>query len=270
MKRIQLASFLSLLTFSLCSAPVNAQTPTPTSAPEASTATLVGEGIYGDVDKYRRDPLVSVGVVHGNSVVSLRVDASVADTDYEKYPIQFNFFVNRKLFSSQIRSKALPGAIGIDVPNTVAAAPFNYTIVATVLHPNRQFTTIIEGAIFGNNLVATLDCTLTLPADSDATPAPGDEPEIYTENNVTTSQTGENTFSLSLNKAQDAANSESVSLAAPVTVNLADNTASATLAITRDGSQSSVTATGKITITAGNLASLNVTSSDGETILACS
>ncbi len=239
-------------------------------AAQSSAPTLVGEGIYGDVDKYRRDPVVSVGIVHGSSVVSLRVDAYVKDDDYEKYPIQFNFFVNRKLYSTQIRSKALPGAIGVDIPNDVAAPPFNYTIIATMLHPNRQFTTMIEGAVFGNNLGATLDCTLTLPAATGGTPAPGEDPDVFTESSVSTLQTGENTFTLGMTKAQDASNTESLALHTAVTVNLSDNTAQGTLVITRDGEESSKPATGKITVSSGNLSGLSLTSSDGTTIMSCS
>lgn len=263
-------ALLSLALLAAHASSAAAQTPAPTAVPEISSQVLVGEGIYGDVDKYRRSPQVSVGIVHGVSVVSLRADASILDSDYEKYPIQFSFFVNRKLYSTQIRSKGLPGAVGIDIPNELAAPPFNYTIIATMLHPNRQFTTMIEGAVFGNNLVATLDCTLTLPAQSEGTAGAGDTAEIFTESNVTTSQSGENVFSVSFEDASDASGSKTASLDTTVTVNVTDNSAAGTLVVDREGEESSVAATGKITVTAGNLSALTLTSADGNSVLSCS
>jgi hypothetical protein len=71
-------------------------------------------------------------------------------------------FVNRKLIVTEIRSTELPGPIGIDVPNS-ATPPFSYSIVATC-HPNRQYTTVLNGGGISVDLESFSDCYLFFTA----------------------------------------------------------------------------------------------------------
>jgi hypothetical protein len=227
----------------------------------SSAKPLVTEGINGVIDKHHRSPLLSVGIVRGTKVVTILADASIGDSDYTDYPIRFDFFVNRRLFTSQIRSKALPGPIGVDVGADVAATPFNYSVVATLLHPNRQFTTVIEGAVFGNNLIATLDCTLTVPGTSDT--------DMFTESSVTTGQSANNALTVSMNGAANETNSEEVTAEAALTIQ-EDNSLAGTFSYTRSNISKSVAVTGTATIASGGLTAFSVASSDGDTTLKCS
>ena len=124
----------------------------------AEAQTLSNEGIEGFVDAKHRGPVLTVGPSYfasgsnearsaGGAYGLLLVDASVPNTDYKEYPIRFEFYVNRQLVSTQLRSEALPGPIGLSIPTSMATVPFNYSVVATVLYPNRSFSTVINGAI---------------------------------------------------------------------------------------------------------------------------
>jgi hypothetical protein len=121
----------------------------------------VAEGISGTVDKKRRAPVIVLNPQQTKDHVKILVDAYVPNTEYEQYPIKFDFYINRHFFVSQVRSKELPGAIGIDIGPDVATPPFNYSIIATLMHPNRQFVSMAQGAIYAQDLSTTLNCTLT-------------------------------------------------------------------------------------------------------------
>jgi hypothetical protein len=160
-----------------------AQTPTPTTPPSsfvtvtpvapADGTLLQAEGIGGDVDRDDRGPRITYSVqVRSDGVTRILVDGKVPNEEYQKYPIQYDFFINNRLFSSQVTSVQLPGPIGVDVGPDAGPLPFNYTIRATVLHPNRSFTSMAFGAVDESMIV-------------DATPTP--EPAI-----VTTPGTGGN------------------------------------------------------------------------------
>jgi len=150
---------------------------------------LNAEGIVGTVDKKRRSPIIIFSPKTEGDKTTLLVDALVPNEDYQQYPIQFQFFVNRRLVSTQIRSKELPGAIGIEVTPQMATRPFNYTIVATLLHPNRQFVSVAQGAVYSQTFPSSLPCTLTLTED-------GKKVE-YQRATVPLAQSGNASFTLS-------------------------------------------------------------------------
>ncbi len=236
-----------------------------TNAWAESSTPLVGEGINGYLDKGRRSPVVSISVERGDKKVTLLADAYVPNTEYSEYPILFEFFVNRKLFATQIRSKALPGPIGVDIGTDVAVPPFNYTVIGRLIHPNREFSTVIEGAVFATNLVTTLDCTLTVPA----TDSSSQDSDIFTEGAVTSTQPSSNQLGLSLNKAQRESGSETIS--AGVTLNIAaDSSAQGALTYVRSGSSHIVATEGTITSASGKVTEISVANSDSSVELKCS
>ena len=71
------------------------------------------EGVSGDIDKKHRGPSLSVNAYAEGSGAKILADAYVPNTEFTSYLIRFDFYINRRLFSSQIRSKELSGAIGV-------------------------------------------------------------------------------------------------------------------------------------------------------------
>ena len=159
--------FISVFALIVTSGIANAET--------AATGTvLTTEGVSGDVDKLNREPVLSVRAAAGATSATIYADAYVIDGDFKKYPIQFDFYVNRSLFASQVRSTELPGPVGITVEYTKVPLPFNYTVVARVLHPNRTFTTVLNAAVeridptpTPGGASTTFNCTLDETLDSD-------------------------------------------------------------------------------------------------------
>jgi hypothetical protein len=220
------------------------------------------EGISGEIDKKRREPTVSVETVVQEGNVKLLVDAYIAATEYSKYPIQFDFYINRNFYTSQIRSTELPGPIGIDIPSSLARPPFNYSIIAKTLHPNSVYTTIVNGAAFSSNLTKSLDCTLTTGADSSSSVE-------YIANAVTPSQTSNNTIAIEF-ETESTPSGHSVKLTSSLSV--ADETATGTIEIQVDnGTAQSITISGEaVKNESGVVSDLNLASSDNATTLVCS
>lgn len=130
-----------------------AQTPTPTPTPTVTPVLLTPlttAGVANYADKKGRNPTLTVQQSHRPGVVSLLVNAA-ATGDFEKFPIQVDIFVNGTLFTSQIVSPTLPIPLGVDVPEARAALPFNFTVVAKIIHPNSVYTSALEGAAFPQN-----------------------------------------------------------------------------------------------------------------------
>jgi len=220
---------------------------------------LTSEGVAGDVDRSRRGPSLSVSTRYTGPIVQILADAFVPNPQFARYPVEFQFFVNRTLRSTQLRSPELPGPVGIEVATKETPLPFNYSVVATVLHPNRHYTTVINGAAFAADLIGTFDCTLTRGADEAA--------EVFTAEEVTTSQSGNGTFTLSFT-AEDAESDATASVSAEVSVS--GNEAMSTLAITAGGIPSTVPVSGKVVLSEGQLTELALSSSDGNTTISCS
>lgn len=219
------------------------------------------EGINGEMDKKRREPTVSVETIVQTNNVKLLVDAYIAASEYQKYPIQFDFYVNRHFFTSQIRSSDLPGPIGVDIPPSLATPPFNFTVIAKTLHPNSVYTTVFNGAAFTSNVSGSLDCTLTTNAE-------GDESVEYVANSVSPTQSGNDSISVQF-ETDSTPEGHSVELTSSVT--LSGTTASGNLNITVDGGETqTVEVSGDSAKDGDDLTSLNLSSSDGSVTLVCS
>ncbi|MCO6431696.1 MAG: hypothetical protein J5J00_12630 [Deltaproteobacteria bacterium] len=231
------------------------------SASAQSAVTLTSEGISGDLDSKRRSPSLSVTPVVEGERVKLLVDAYVAHVEYQHLPIQFDFFINRHFFTSQIRSKELPGPIGIEIGPQTAALPFNYTVIAKLLHPNREFTTVINGAVFSSNLSGTLDCTLTTGLN-------GDNSVEFVANSISTAQSSNNSFSISFDADSVTGGHEVVFSS---TINVNGDEAQAALSIAQNGAPAAIVQSeGEVEVDDGALQSISLSSTDGDVALECS
>jgi hypothetical protein len=243
---------------------------------EDKGAVLTSEGISGDVDKKRRGPVVTVGTQYfaaGNGAEAharILVDAYIPNEDYQKYPIRVEFYVNRNLFTSQIRSTELPGPLGIDVPASKATVPFNYSIVATLLHPNREFTTVIHGAVFENNLNSTTgkSCSLTVTSVQTGD-GNSNEAKTYVAKDVQIGQLGNNTVSVEFDSSEldDGSGAATISAASSLTIN--GDKATGTVTTTVDGRSQSVAVEGTATVGDSGVETFSVESADKFTSLSC-
>jgi hypothetical protein len=137
---------------------------------EVSTA----EGIVGDIEKHRRAPVILSSTITGTNVVKILVDSYIPNEELRPYPIQFDFFINRQLFASQVRSIQQPGAIGVDIGSDVAVPPFDYTVIARVLHPSRTFTSVLTGTVTKSEAQSFASCTVETDSETlTASPADG-------------------------------------------------------------------------------------------------
>jgi hypothetical protein len=248
--------------------------PEPTVVPASSVIT--SEGISGDVDKKRRGPLVSVGTQYskgngskGSEVAKILVEAVTQNDDYKQYPIRVDFFINRNLFTSQMRSTELPGPLGVEITPDTARVPFSYSVVATLLHPNREFTTVIHGAVFATDLGSTLStCTLTVTsAQSGGTTAT--QKVSYVAKDVQVAQSGNSaaTVSFETSELEDGSSSDTVTTNA--LLSFAGTTVSGTLTTTISGRPQVVDVTGTGAIGGNGVSSFSVSSADKGTALAC-
>jgi len=232
----------------------------------SNAAVIESEGISGDIDKKRRGPAVSVRTEYvpasNGSAESMKIlaDAYIPSPDYQKYPIKFEWYINRTLFTTQWRSEGLPGPIGIDVPASVATIPFNYTLVATLLHPNREFTTVIEGAAFATNVGTTFSCSLAKP---------GTEPDvslIYVDSKASVTQTGNNSLTLSFSSSTLDDGTEADAVTANASISVSDQTSSGELTVNSD---SAVAVSGTATSSNGSITAFSVQSEDQSLDLTC-
>lgn len=265
------SSFLVTACAALISSDCSAQDADATPNPSLP---LVAEGVPDSesvtIDKKRRSPVVSIGtnVVSTSgaaSQVKILVDASVPAEEYKGYPIEFKFFINGLLRETQIRSTQLPRPVGLVVTPDVATPPFNWTIVATLLHPNRQFVTVAQGAVFARDLGVTYNCALTLGAvstgDSDGT--------VYVADGVTAGQLSNSEVSLNFVTSVLDDGTEADELTAAATLGFSGTSASGTLTTTINGTSSTVNVTGTTDGDNGTVESFEVQTSDGLTKLEC-
>jgi hypothetical protein len=221
------------------------------------------QGIAGYSDKLSRDPILTVGTTkESNGNVKILVDAAIPNRQFEKFPIRFDFFVNRVFVTSQMRSPELPGPIGIDVTPSIATPPFNYTVIATLLHPNRQYTSVLQSAVYLSDLTFAATCTFLYKS--------GDGAERnYTLSDVTISQAGEESVSLSLVNARSEDDSVSASLTGTLAI-ANGSTASGVLSVDGPGGDAeAIAVTGSITKTDGAVTKLGVKSANGGFLLEC-
>jgi len=246
---------------------------------------LNSEGISGYADKHHRNPILSVQSIVDPTKVRILVDASILDSQLQKFPLKFDFYVNRTFVTSMIRSPDLTGAIGVEIAPTVATPPFNYSVVATLLHPNRQFTSVVNAAVFPTNLTSKLECVLTVNDDSSevaksvSTVAESEASESdeatdastieYTAPEVTTQQVDNSTFKIEFNEAPGDTEGKTASLVAAVLVGADKKTASSLLSFTTENGEEKVQTTGEVMIAEGALKELSLASSDEGVTLSC-
>jgi len=232
------------------------------------------EGIEGFVDKDHRGPVLTISTQYyaastgeakaaGGAFTRILADAYIPNSDYEEYPIKFDFYINRQLRSSL----ALPGAIGFDVPVTMAAPTFNYAVIATLIYPNRSFSTVIDGEVTGSNTPANptptagglASCSMTLTSVSGTT-------TTYTASEIEggTVANSETTISFTA-VGQSTGSTVPTSLA----LTIDGSSASGELTTTVSGSQGTTEVSGTITVSGDAVDSLSVQSDDGKTTLSC-
>ncbi|MBX7138828.1 MAG: hypothetical protein K1X83_12700 [Oligoflexia bacterium] len=223
--------------------------------------TLKKEGIANDVDKHHRNPMITVTTSNSDAGVKILADAAIINKEFEQYPVRVDFFINRRLFSSQYRSSGLPGALGVDIGPDIAVPPFNYSVVATILHPNRQYSSVLEGAVFTSSLSGeSLSCSVTLTYD-DASE------HVFSAENVSATQSGNNAVTVTFEGSEDSSGDK----ATPnLTLTISGETATATGTITKNSdTPSEVSLSGSAVLTEGALTSFSVSSTDQATTVEC-
>ena len=213
---------------------------------------LSTEGIVGDVDQGRRAPVLTFSVEVASDLSSAKIlaDTQVINEDYRKFPIIVDFFVNGRLFSRQFRSAELPASLGIDVPREMAPIPFNYSIVATLQHTNRQYVTIAQGAVTEDMASISDKLSCTLSRTSDSLNIEGEISNTVSENKLKASFGEGTTATLDLSYTTVA---DSTTADVSGTVKIVDTT----------GTETSVNVTGTSEAAANTVSSLDL-SSEGE------
>lgn len=120
----------------------------------------IAEGVVGTIDKKRRSPVFSVEPKVSPEKVEIILNTTIPADEYEPYPVRFELFVNDKFATSKYQPAELRGPLTFEITPELAVAPFKYVITATLLHPNRQFVTVAQGAIYEQNFFTTLACTV--------------------------------------------------------------------------------------------------------------
>ncbi len=227
----------------------------------ARAETNTVEGISGDIDKKRRGPSLSVNAFAEGSGAKILADAYVPNKEFAEYPIRFDFYINRRLFSSQIRTKELPGAVGVDVGSDIASIPFNYSVVATLLHPNRQFITTAYGVVYSSNLVGTLDCTLSV------LDAAGDSAD-FSALEVKTVQSGNDTLSINF-IAENSSDDTEVNVTSSLSISSDQASGSLSYSIENEAAKA-LSVSGSVTKgSSQELTSISLASSDDSLTLDC-
>lgn len=226
-----------------------------------SGLTQMSPGLAGERDARGRNPELFVTRVVREDRVSLLVDAHVPHHDYQQYPIKFEFYINRHFFTSQIRSQELPGPVGVDIGPDLATPPFNYAVIAYVLHPTRSTHSMVTGAVFTNELSALFSCE----SDVGIALFGDDAVKTYSATEVSINQTGNNQIGLDF----EARATDESKITISGTLNLEESTLSGVLSVSSDGSERLVTVTGQGILDNNTLTSLDVASADTQFDLRC-
>lgn len=236
------------------------------------------EGIEGFVDKDHRGPVLTISTQYydaatseakqaGGAFTRILADAYIPNSDYEEYPIKFDFYINRQLRSTQLRSLSLPGAIGFDVPVSMAAPTFNYAVIATLIYPNRSFSTVIDGEVTDSNTPVNptptagglASCTMTLTSLSGTT-------TTYTAAEIEGGTVANNETTISFTAVgQSTGSTVPTSLA----LTIDGSSASGELTTTVSGSEGTTEVAGTITVSGDAVESLSVQSDDQKTSVSC-
>lgn len=220
------------------------------------------EGVNGQSDVDSRGPVILVEPKVEDGVVKLLVDGYSPHKELNEYPVRYDIFINRRLVSSQLRSQKNPGAIGLDVPPTLATTPFSYAVVATILHENRTYTTILEGTADGD-LAGTYSCVGTL-----------DGVTYTAASETSTTQLGGSSFSFAFagtNSEESEETASSVTFSGTVTT---DSSSTVSASIKTTGPESGETQTFSITGTvtkdeSDQITGFDLGSNDGAISISC-
>lgn len=235
----------------------------------------VAEGVSGTRDKKRRNPVLTIQQVYRtDGGVKVLADAYVPNSEFADYPMQFDFYIDRRLFSSQFRSVELPGAVGIDIGPDVAVPPFNFTVVAKVVHPNSVYTSVAQGAFLPGQApqtAATLACTLEEIESTDTgdsgEPIDSTSSKVFTNSAVKfTTSASSSTLTFSFTAESDSG--ESVTVTGSVTPS--DTAAAGSLNLTQVDSSRAAALNGETSTSAdGKLETIDLSNDDGSITLSC-
>lgn len=244
---------------------------TPAAHAETASGVLVSDGIVGFRDKKGRGPVLSVSIQHPSKDgenPKIVADAVVNQKEMVVYPIKFEFYVNRNLVATQLRSPELPGPVGYEVVPSVATTPFNYAVIATLMYPNRSFSSAVYGAVYAQDITASLkSCTLTLANPSTDGSSSS---QTYSASSITVLQQSNEAFSLSFTTSTLSDGSTASEVVASSSLTLKGEKVSGSLTATRDGVKEKFTISGSATLSdSDSLESFDAKSGDGATELKC-
>lgn len=242
----------------------------PIASAETGSGALVSDGIMGFRDKKGRGPILSVSVSRPSKEGEnhkILADAVVNHKEMQAYPVKFEFYVNRNLVATQIRSPELPGPVGYEVSPNVATTPFNYAVVATLLYPNRSFSSAVYGAVFAQDFATSLkSCTLTLANPStDGSSAS----QTYSASSITVTQQSDEAFSVSFTTSTLSDGSSASEVEASASLSLAGEKINGSLVATRDEVKERFQISGTATLSDSTVDSFEAKTGDGNTQLAC-
>lgn len=118
----------------------------PASADELRLTEMLSKGLANHQDKHIRNPTLGVGLVlTSDGTVRAEIAVENQNQEFLEYPIVVEMFVDGELIGKQIKTPTFTKSLGFNLYNQRA---FNYQVTATVLHPNRSFTSMVEGTYF--------------------------------------------------------------------------------------------------------------------------
>ncbi len=217
-------------------------------------------GVAGEDDSQSRGPLLSASTENIGGATEIQVEVTQRNREYQQYPIRVEFYVNRRLVSKQVRSAELPGPLGVTVSHDTTSLPFNYTVIAEVIHPEgTNFPTILNAAVFSSDLRGRLDCTLSLVGETNSE---------FVENGVSIQQTGNETLRISFNGSGISSDDKaSFSFTGNATGGTLSGSGSTTI---NSGVSQANNLTGTITQEDSGVSALDLSSSDGSVSFRCS
>lgn len=250
---------------------------------QTAHAQEIAEGVVGTIDKKRRSPVFSVEPKVSPEKVEIILNTTIPADEYEPYPVRFELFVNDKFVTSKYQPAELRGPLSFEITPELATAPFKYVISATLLHPNRQFVTVAQGAIYEQDFFTTLGCTVV----KTTTTAAGEEQQTeYSNSEVKITQPGNSKLELEFagSYTNDAGDEKTEQIKASLdyqkqastdnrstgATDLADTAGQATGTVTiGELPATSVEGTATINTTTKKLSAISVASPSGKLTLEC-
>ena len=227
------------------------------SIPVYATPSLSVSGISGDTDLKDRSPLLTYTKDVTSTQSKISASATVVNDGYKKYPIRYDFYINGELFSSQVTSTELPLTPTITLDRTDHPLPYNYTIVATLITPNRTISTTSYGSVVESEVGIPRACTLT--STDSSLPSPS-----YTASSVSFSGDSTKLNTTFTGVASDGNGDKDFT----VTLTISNGTtATGTISISALKTDASVS--GTVTFTDGVLSAVQVNNTDSTITLDC-